>query len=198
MNQSHNEHSETALRNAFAQSNYSRHLRVIGQQLESASWETFNLSCTADGYQVIGPSGGVRDEELPTFTLGEQQLQRLWHSFVPGSDSRSNPNDNHRRAHFSIEDLEQRDRSEQSRRRNPTGYTDGHTMSQLLRTIGTLLAQKNHKLLAISWQELSICIVFETSDGRKEVDTYRPDNLYDSWVRCYLKRGYEALSDQTR
>lgn len=199
MVQSQNEHSETALRNAFAESNYSRHLRVIGQHIESAHWDTFNLSCTTNGYQVIGPTGTDKDGERPTFTLGKQQLQRLWHSLVPSRDAQASRDDSHRRINFfTTDDLEQRDRSEQSQRRNPAGYTDGHTMSQLLRTIGSLLTQKNQKLLAISWQELSICIVFETSEGRKEVDVYRPDNLYDSWVSCYLKRGYEASSDQTQ
>ena len=189
---------ELALRNAFVLSNYSRHLRVIGQQLEAEHWPNFNLGCTQDGYEVFGRIPTDKPGQRPIFSLGKQQLQRLWHSLVPTAEAQARSDDKRQHTHFTLEDLEQRDRIERGRRRTAAGQTNGHTVSQLLRTIGALISQRNQRLLAISWQELSICIVVETNEGRKEVEVYRPDNLYDSWVRCYLKRGYQASSDQTR
>ena len=191
---------DAALRRAFAFANYSRHLRVIGQQLEAERWQIFNLGCTEDGYEVMGRAVPDRDSGRAIFSLGKQHFQKLWNSLVPSNDTakRSDEPQRQERARFSIDDLEARDRMERGRRRNSAGQTNGHTTSQLLRTIGLLVAQKNQRLLAISWQELSICIVVETGEGRKEVDVFRPDNLYDSWVRYYLKRDNVASSDQSR
>jgi len=38
-------------------------------------------------------------------------------------------------------------------------------------------------------------VVIETPHGRKEIDVFRPDNLYDLWVRMYLKRDNRAFLD---
>jgi hypothetical protein len=65
----------------------------------------------------------------------------------------------------------------------------------LLRTVGDLVSERGERLLGIAWQELSISVVVETSNGRKEIDVFRPDNLYDLWVRMYLKRDNRALLD---
>jgi hypothetical protein len=52
--------------------------------------------------------------------------------------------------------------------------------------------------LGIAWQELSIGVVVETPQGRKEIEVFRPDNLYDLWVRMYLKRDNRAILDTPR
>jgi hypothetical protein len=90
----------------------------------------------------------------------------------------------------------ERDRRQLRRDRRAT--TDGHSLSQLLRTIGEIIGQRGERLLGISWQEFSISMVVETPHGRKEIDVYRPDNLYDIWVRMYLKRENRAISDTPR
>jgi hypothetical protein len=64
-----------------------------------------------------------------------------------------------------------------------------------LRTVGDLVNQRGERLLGIAWQELSVSVVVETPNGRKEIDVFRPDNLYDLWVRMYLKRDNRALLD---
>jgi hypothetical protein len=41
-------------------------------------------------------------------------------------------------------------------------------------------------------------MVVETPRGKKEIDVFRPDNLYDLWVKMYLRRDNRALSDTPR
>jgi len=38
-----------------------------------------------------------------------------------------------------------------------------------------------------------VAVVVETGDGRKEMEIYRPDNLYDLWVKMYLRRNSQAF-----
>ena len=61
-----------------------------------------------------------------------------------------------------------------------------------------MIGQKGERLLGISWQELSVSTVVETTEGRKEIDVFRPDNLYDLWVRMFLRRDNRAFSDVPR
>jgi hypothetical protein len=67
-----------------------------------------------------------------------------------------------------------------------------------MRSVGDLIGQKGERLLGISWQELSVSTVVETAEGRKEIDVYRPDNLYDHWVKMFLRRDNRAISDIPR
>jgi hypothetical protein len=55
-----------------------------------------------------------------------------------------------------------------------SGITDGHSLSQLLRTIGALVSQRGERLLGISWEELSVSIVVQIARGRRELDVFRP------------------------
>ena len=60
---------------------------------------------------------------------------------------------------------------------------------------GDLVDQNSERLLGIAWQDLSVGVVIEKPQGRKEIDVFRPDNLYDLWVRMYLKRDNRASLD---
>ena len=103
-----------------------------------------------------------------------------------------------RRLRYSLQDLDRIERDRRQLRRRHSGNADGHGLSQLLRTIGELIEQRNERLLGISWQELSISMIVENSQGRKGIDVFRPDNLYDLWVKMYLKRDNRAISDTPR
>ena len=94
-------------------------------------------------------------------------------------------------------DIERMEYESKSRRRKST-ITDGHSLSQLLRTVGAVVGQRRERLLGISWQDFSISIVVETTQGQRQIDVFRPDNLYDLWVRMYLRRDNRALSDFPR
>src|SRR5215475_9079081 len=67
-----------AAEGVFSPLDYPRHLRVIGQDLETLRLKTFNLECTRDAYFVWSPSGAVETEDHPTSRVSKNRLQKLW------------------------------------------------------------------------------------------------------------------------
>ena len=183
---------------------YARHLRAIGQELEALHLNQFNLEFTGDAYLVWVKSGDQAENTKPLLRISKNRLQKLWRNRTPPrtvgheeafaiSDSETG-----RRLRYSTQDLDRIEREQRARRRHPSGSADGHSLSQLLRTVGDLVGQRSERLLGIAWQELSVGVVVETPQGRKEIDVFRPDNLYDLWVRMYLKRNNRASLDGPR
>ena len=180
---------------------YARHLRAIGQDLENLHLSAFNLECTGSAYLVWVRSDEQSESSNPLFRISRNRLQKLWRNKIPPrvlgqEEPYKLPSDETgRRLRYSVTELDRIEREQRARRRQQSGTADGHSLSQLLRTIGDLAGQKNERLLGVSWQELSVSMVVETPEGRKEIDVFRPDNLYDQWVRMYLRRDNLAFSD---
>ena len=183
---------------------YSRHLRTIGQDLENLHLVAFNLECTGDAYVVWVRSENANDNDNPLLRVGKNRLQKLWRNPLQGrtvmreetiTDWQSQPA---KRLRYSLTDLDRLEREQRGRRRPQVRTADGHSLSQLLRTIGDMVGRRGERLLGISWQELSVSMVVETARGRKEIDVFRPDNLYDLWVKMYLRRDKRAFSDTPR
>ena len=180
---------------------YARHLRAIGQDLENLHLSAFNLECTGSAYLVWVRSDEQSESSNPLFRISRNRLQKLWRNKIPPrvlgqEEPYKLPSDETgRRLRYSVTELDRIEREQRARRRQQSGTADGHSLSQLLRTIGDLAEQKNDRLLGVSWQELSVSMVVETPEGRKEIDVFRPDNLYDQWVRMYLRRDNLAFSD---
>jgi hypothetical protein len=180
---------------------YARHLRAIGQDLENLHLRTFNLEYTGDAYLVWIKSDDQTENNNPLFRISKNRLQKLWRNKTPprtlGHEESFalSSTQTGRRLRYSVQELDRIEREQRARRRQQSGTADGHCLSQLLRTVGDVVGQKGERLLGIAWQELSIGVVVETPQGRKEIDLYRPDNLYDLWVRMYLRRDNRALFD---
>lgn len=183
---------------------YSHHLRAIGQDLEHLHLSAFNLEYTGDAYLVWLRPDEQSETNNPLHRISKNRLQKLWRNKTPPRPlGQEEPYpiagaQNGKRLRYSVQELDRIEREQRSHRRKQSGNADGHCLSQLMRTIGDLIGQKGERLLGIAWQELSVGVVVETAHGRKEIDVYRPDNLYDLWVRMYLKRDNRALSDTPR
>jgi hypothetical protein len=188
----------------FSPVDYPRHLRVIGQDLETLRLKTFNLECTADAYLVWSLSPTNDRGGTPLSRLSKNRLQKLWKN---QSQPRSHGQEERfalssslsaKRYRYSPGDLERMEHESRNRRRPKNGITDGHSISQLLRTVGAIVGQRRERLLGISWQDFSISVVVENVLGQREIDVYRPDHIYDLWVKMYLRRDDRALSDFPR
>ena len=183
---------------------YARHLRAIGQDLEVLTFNNFNLEFTGDAYLVWVKPADQSENGKPLLRISKNRLQKLWRNRTPPRSGgheesyRISPSENGRRLRYSVQELNRIEREQRARRRRQSGNADGHSVSQLLRTLGDLISQRSERLLGIAWQELSIGVVVETPQGRKEIEVFRPDNLYDLWVRMYLKRDNRAFRDIPR
>jgi hypothetical protein len=181
---------------------YARHLRAIGQDLEVLRLSAFNLEFTGDAYLVwVNSPDSKAENNNPLLRISKDRLQRLWRNRTPPrtlGHEESYPisrSESGRRFRYSMQELERIEREQRARRHRQSRTANGHCLSQLLRTLGDLVGQRSERLLGIAWQELSIGVVVETPQGRKEVEVFRPDNLYDLWVRMYLKRDNRAVLD---
>ena len=190
--------------NFFSTVDYARHLRVIGQDLEGLRLQAFNLECTGDGYVIWSRPAGTGLDDSALSRLSKNRLQKLWKN-----NSRTRPYGQEelvtlassvqaRRYRYSLSDIERMEHESRSRRYPKPGVADGHSLSQLLRTVGAVVGQRHQRLLGIAWQVLSVSVVVVTPEGKREIDVFRPDNLYDLWVRMYLRRNNRALSDFPR
>jgi hypothetical protein len=184
---------------SFAPLDYPRHLRVIGQDLENLRLKAFNLECTGDSYLVWSRYGS---ETHPLSRVSRNRLHKLWRhrfqSLGQGEPFTMASSRKVQRYRYSPRDIQRMEEEGRARRRPQGSTTDGHRLSQLLRTVGALVGQRREKLLGVSWQDFSVSIVVETAQRRRRIDVFRPDNLYDLWVRMYLRRDHRALSDFPR
>ena len=184
-------------------SDCTRHLRAIGQDLENLRLTRFNLECTASAY-LVWPRVDTVDSQPLTSLLANRRLRKLWQDRLqPRSQGREefvtiSALAQMKRYRYTPRELETIELTGRRRRRLGSGIADGHSLSQLLRTVGALVQQRNQKLLGISWQELAVSVVFENDHGQREIEVFRPDHLYDLWVRMYLRRNNRALSDFPR
>lgn len=196
--------SRTDMETKISPEDYARHLRAIGQDLEALHFSHFNLELTGDAYLVWVKPGDRTDNNKPLLRLSKSRLQRLWRhktAFRTADHAElyaNSPTQTGKRIRYSIQDLDRIERQQRALRHPPSGSADGHRLSQLLRTVGDMVERKSERLLGIAWQELSVGVVVETARGRKEIDVFRPDNLYDLWVKMYLRRDNRAFIDKPR
>jgi hypothetical protein len=194
-------HHQSDAEKTLSLTDYPRQLRLIGQDLEALRLKTFNLECTEDAYLVWSRSDIESD---PLSRLSRGRLQKLWRNkFQPRSHGREErfvlPSSlQTKRYRYSAGDLNRLEHESKRYRRRKGGVTDGHSVSQLLRTLGAVVGQRRERLLGISWQDFSISVVVENALGQRHIDVFRHDNLYDLWVRMYLRRQDRALSDFPR
>ena len=180
---------------------YARHLRAIGQDLEARHLNHFNLEFCGDAYLVWVQPGYEAENSKPSLRISKRRLEKLWRNrtvFREIGHEESypiSPSEVGKRLRYTVQELDRIEREQRARRRPESGNADGHCLSQLLRTLGDLVGRRSERLLGIAWHELSIGVVFETLQGRKEMEIFRPDNLYDLWVKMYLKRHNRAIFD---
>jgi hypothetical protein len=180
---------------------YATDLRAIGQQLETLQVRTFNLECVGASYVVYPRKEAAGALEAISSRQKQSPLRTLWNRISGANLWRTNNKTPAAEAssitqhRYDPADIARIDREGRAMRKSGSGITDGHRLSQLLRTLGTLVSQRGQKLVAISWQDVSIGVVVETATGQRGFDLYRHENIYDFWVKCYLRRASRAYLD---
>jgi len=176
---------------------YVNHLRTIGQELENLGIDRFNLECAEDGYLVWVPNAGKLSPGAVPAPRKIDRLQKLWRGAAKLFGTLSMRR--RRRCYrYSLADLSRIERSARNQRGQKLQPADGHSLSQLLRTIGGLADKRGERLLGVSWQDRTVSIVVATAEGKRNVEVFRVDNLYDLWVSMYLRRGDRAVEDVPR
>jgi hypothetical protein len=180
----------------FENLSYAVLLRPIGQMLETLRIDFFSV--TPDGQGFI-----IRDK-----TRNRTQLTPRERSFLAelhsGHTASLDKEDALRLAegvlewHLTEDDLERLERKGRERRDGSDHTPDFHSVSQILRVIGSILDQKRGQLGYVSKGEEIIMLEYTLAGGHRKSEEYKLPILYDHWVRMYKKRtGASGIADLT-
>src|SRR5262245_7541113 len=165
---------------------YAALLRPIGQMLEALRIESFSVSLDSEGF-IIRDKTRNRAQLTPRERAFLAELQAIHSPLLDKEDAR-------RLAsgviewHLTENDVERLERVGRDRRREPEQTPDSHSVSHVLRVIGTILDHKRVQMFHISKDEQVLTLEYTTSDGQKTSEQFDLPTLYDCWVRLYKKR----------
>lgn len=169
--------------------NYAQPFRAIGQALEVLQIEAFDIESDGDAYLVRGSAAAPPDAE----SVGESAVQHIW-GLIPGRAARSSKvgtaavSPAQIELRYTPEDLDRLESEGQARRRHTHEMPDTSSVSQVLRALGDYLNYKRARWLKIMRKEQVIVIEYETPAGQKIEEILSGSDLYDFWVRMYMKR----------
>jgi hypothetical protein len=165
---------------------YAALLRPIGQMLETLRIESFALKPDGDGFII-------RDKTRNRAQLTPRErtfLAELHSSHAASLDKE----DALRLAagvfewHLTKDDVERLERQGRQRRGRDEQAPDSHSVSQILRVIGSVLDQKRGHLGYVSKDEQVVTVEYTLPGGQNNSEEYNLPMLYDYWVRMYKRR----------
>jgi hypothetical protein len=84
------------------------------------------------------------------------------------------------------------DAERKNQRRSSAGAPEPHSLSQILRAAGSFVDQKEGRLLAVTKEGPKINLVYESAAKSMLSEQFSVSELYDFWVKMYLKRAQRA------
>ena len=163
---------------------YAQTLRALGQALEAARCEKFNLRPVGETYYIRGER---LVEVLPTPQTPHPSFwQKLKGNGMPEPEKPQMLRTAMEIA-YTADDIDQIEHEGQAQRRDPNGMPDAYSPSQVLRAAGAYLDRKRAKLQELSRKNGSIKLRYETSTGAT-TEELTVSYLYDLAVRMYLRR----------
>jgi hypothetical protein len=165
---------------------YAALLRPIGQMLETLRIESFAVKPDGEGFII-------RDK-----TRNRAQLTPRERTFLAELHSNHTASLDKEDAlrlaagvfewHVTKDDVERFEREGRRRRGGPEHTLDTHSVSQILRVIGSILDQKRGRMVCVSKDEQVVTVEYTLPGGQRNSEEYKLPMLYDCWVRMYKKR----------
>jgi hypothetical protein len=175
----------------FETDTYTQPLRAIGQALELLKVDSFDMQPEGEDFLVRGKTS------IPEQPSVEDKLRLIWGALPkeralesgmkPATVTRLD-------LRYTPKDVERLEQEGQAKRMNARAIADANSLSQLLRTIGAYIGLKRARLLKMSWNGITITLIYETSSGRLTDEELTVSDLYDVWVRMYMKRADRNVS----
>src|SRR6187431_3358497 len=135
----------------------SQMLRPVGQMLEPLNLESFVLRIDNEKVSVQAQ----KRVERQTLPPPEMSLRVVWQALrhkKPASQEEPKPKSGVVDLSYTRDDIERIDSEGKSKRKETGGRPDAHALSQILRSVGAYIDQKQGKLLSVTkdGQELRI------------------------------------------
>lgn len=166
---------------------HAKSLRLIGQSLETAKLQSFEI-------ETDGPTYVVRSDSL---TAASEWILR--HALIPNdvAEQSSRPSTVSRSVHFAPADISRLDDQAQKQRRvqaspHPQMY---RRLSQLLRALGDHLDRAQINTFYISWTADSASVHFQSTDGQRDSRTFTAEKLEQLGSHSRFLRSSRARLD---
>lgn len=161
----------TYARQRVATSVYNRELRAIGQALEGRGISTFELKARLGQYAVSGKP----DRPTSLIDLVRQLRNNSWRR-------------GERTITFTPQDINELEIRGRARRRVAGRLPDFYNVSNILRTVGAYLDEKNARLVEIQKRPLSLTLLYQRSGGHPELEDRTIVSFYETFIQLHGKR----------
>jgi hypothetical protein len=165
----------------------SQMLRPVGQMLEPLNLESFVLRIDNEKVSVQAQ----KRVERQTLPPPEMSLRVVWQALrhkKPASQEEPKPNSGVVELSYTREDIERIDSEGKSKRKDTGGRPDAHALSQILRSVGAYIDQKQGKLLSVTKDGQELRIEYESLSKQPVTESFTVSSLYDFWIKMYLRR----------
>jgi hypothetical protein len=174
-------------------SNYAKPLRTIGQALEVLHVRDIDIESQGDDYLIRGKMETQLQQPAPQEDINENKIRMIWGRLrgkKADEDGDSQPALTFAplELRYTLEDIERLEREGQARRHDAGGMPNNHSVSQILRTVGGYVENKRARLVGIHWNDHSVLIQYEKSDGQRSIEKITVSSLYDYCVHMYMQR----------
>lgn len=149
-----------------------RNLRAIGQVLETYQLSNFDVTCKGESYLVSGQpvEGTVLQALLWKWQKGRRKVNVSFEqSYTP-------------------RDIEVLERQGRAKRQTGRRHPDFYQLPNVLRTVGAYLDMKEAQLLQIRKHNLTLMILYQTSQGHPEVEERTIASFYNFFLNLYQTR----------
>jgi hypothetical protein len=157
---------------AFA-STFAQKLRAIGQAMEGAHFEDFDIESNGNSFFIRGI---IRSKPESVSFL------RALLGKSPTQDARF------REFRYTSDEIERLEKEGQARRRDPDGMPDFYTLSQMLRTVGAYIDGKRARLGKLYRRGTRLILEFEGTQVPPSIEEHTVSSFYNFFVHMYLRR----------
>lgn len=159
---------------------YTRLLRVIGQELEGKGVTTCCLWVEADGFEVIGL--------CPADIDANPEERRFWQRFITKSSS---PGHATIELRYGVQDLLRLEEFYEVKRNIGPARSDFLTLSEQLRTVGAIVDRRAGQLVRldrIAYENMisSFAVQYKTRAGELVTEEFSAASLYDFSVQMFM------------
>ena len=168
-------------------------LRAIGQALEVLEFGTFTMEFTGRDFLVRGSAVTSAEQEVAR-AIRERVVKFVWEA-LPGEKA---PEAEIEFAmstwpakldlQYTAKDMDRLEQQGKAKRQNVASVPDVASLSQLLRTIGAYVEEKQARLVKIARYGESLVIEYDTPGGERREETVSAASLYEFWAQLYVQR----------
>lgn len=172
---------------------YESLLRPLGQMLESLRIDCFSVKLDSEGFII-------RDQTRNRAQLTPREKAFLAQLHISHTASLDKEDALRLAAgvfewHLTPSDIGRLELQGRERRRTTEQAPDSHSVSQILRVVGSILDQKRGYLSCVSKDEQTVTIEYAIAGGKSATEEYSVPMLCDQWVRMYKRRTADHRTD---